>query len=158
MDKFKVGEAVLVYVSGKVPTIGIIQNVISGSGKYLVYFGTANIDTLRSEGELRSCPIKMVQKPTSEHVVNKKPNIADMDNWCPPYVDKPTFNFAEALNRLESGMSVTSKRWPKGIIVSLFREPYKVLVLEDTNRKTTVTFVPSNENMFDDEWEEVENE
>ena len=64
----------------------------------------------------------MVQKPTSEHVVNKNLNI-DMGQLDHHVDVTRTFQLAEALNRLESGMSVTSKRWPKGIIVSLFREP-----------------------------------
>lgn len=71
--------------------------------------------------------------------------------------------FSEALELLKKGKKVSSKRWggEGKVFVHLLKfkinddNEVKSLVLHDSNRNKTVGFVPSVENMFDDEWYEV---
>lgn len=77
--------------------------------------------------------------------------------------------FSEALELLRKGKKVSSKRWGEsGEVyvevlnfefrneVGVLTHSFQTLILEDTKRNKKVSFTPSVENMFDDEWYEVE--
>lgn len=75
------------------------------------------------------------------------------------------FSYSRALELLAEGRAVSSVRWgtegkvyvrlDKTVVEYYEDIPMNFLYLYDTLRNKIVTFVPSTENQFDDEWYEV---
>lgn len=76
-------------------------------------------------------------------------------------IGKP-MNFSQALELIKKDKKVTCLRWNKlnTVVMQVYWNltDSQVLILRDETRDATVLFTPSNENLFQDLWIEVEPE